>query len=60
MAFPAISTGAFGYPPEPAARVALSTVIETASSLESVKLVRCVLFSESDLAVHQRVLEELT
>lgn len=60
VAFPAISTGAFGYPLEPAARVAISTVIDTAPSLRSVKLVRFVLFRDSDLAVHQDVLEELT
>ncbi len=60
VAFPAISTGAFGYPVEPAARVAISTVIDTAPSLKNVKLVRFVLFGDSDLAVHQDVLEELT
>lgn len=60
VAFPAISTGAFGYPLEPAARVALSTVVEMAPSLKSVKTVRFVLFGEKDLEVHQRVLQELT
>ncbi len=60
VAFPAISTGAFGYPLEPAARVALSTVVEMAHSLKSVKTVRFVLFGEKDLEVHQRVLQELT
>ncbi len=59
VAFPAISTGAFGYPLEPAARVALSTVAEVAPTLKSVKTVRFVLFGEKDLAVHEKVLKEL-
>ncbi|HSR68475.1 MAG TPA: macro domain-containing protein [Acidobacteriota bacterium] len=60
VAFPAISTGVFGYPLEEAARVALQTVIDAAGRLEHVKTVRFVLFSTSDLEVHERVLEELT
>ncbi|NPV60830.1 MAG: macro domain-containing protein [Actinobacteria bacterium] len=60
VAFPAISTGAFGYPLEPAARVALSTVVEAASSLKSVKTIRFVLFGQNDLEVHEKVLRELT
>ena len=59
VAFPAISTGVFGYPVEPAARVAISTIMDTAPSLTSVKLVRFVLFGDSDLAVHKDVLEQL-
>jgi len=49
VAFPAISTGAFGYPLDPAARVAVSTVFEAAAELSSVNRIRFVLFSESDL-----------
>jgi O-acetyl-ADP-ribose deacetylase len=58
VAFPAISTGIFGYPVEEAARVALGTVVEAAERLESVRLVRFVLFGEKDLEVHERVLAE--
>ena len=58
MAFPAISTGIFGYPVEEAARVALGTVVEEAERLESVRLIRFVLFGEKDLEVHERVLSE--
>jgi O-acetyl-ADP-ribose deacetylase (regulator of RNase III) len=56
IAFPAISTGIFGYPVQEAARVALQTVREAAERLERVRLVRLVLFSEKDLEVHERVL----
>src|SRR5215210_1429909 len=59
IAFPAISTGIFGYPVEEAARVALGTVHEEADSLEHVRLVRFVLHSASDLEAHDRVLAEL-
>lgn len=59
IAFPAISTGAFGYPMEPAARVAFRTVIKTLPRLSAVNLVRFVLYHEDDLQIHQRVLEGL-
>ena len=59
VAFPAISTGIFGYPVEEAAKVALGTVREEAKSLERVRLVRFVLFGERDLEAHERVLSRL-
>jgi O-acetyl-ADP-ribose deacetylase (regulator of RNase III) len=60
VAFPAISTGIFGYPVEEAARVALGTVREEAQGLEQVSLIRFVLFGERDLEVHEEVLSGLT
>lgn len=59
VAFPAISTGAFGYPVAEAARVALETIAEVAPGLATVRLVRMVLFDQSDLAAHQEALEEV-
>ena len=59
VAFPAISTGIFGYPLEEAAEVALRVVIERAESLQNVRLVRFVLFGEEDLEVYERVLSEV-
>lgn len=59
VAFPAISTGIFGYPVEEAAGVALRTVIERAESLRSVRLVRFVLFGEEDLRIHEDALSQL-
>jgi O-acetyl-ADP-ribose deacetylase (regulator of RNase III) len=59
VAFPSISTGAYGYPIAEAARIALATVIETVSALSDVSLVRFVLFSASDLAVYREALAEI-
>ncbi len=51
VAFPAISTGAFGYPLEEAARVAVDTVMGEADGLELVRLIRFVLYNSSTLEV---------
>lgn len=56
VGFPALSTGAFGYPMEEAARVALSTTIDMAPTLDSVRLIRFVLYSQQDLDFHTEVL----
>ncbi len=58
VAFPAISTGIFGYPIEDAADVALRTVRDEAEGLRAVRLVRFVLFSKRDLEAHERALSE--
>jgi len=59
IAFPAISTGLFGYPVEEAAFTALGTVLGLLPGLNYVEHVRFVLYSEADLAVHEKVLGEL-
>ena len=59
IAFPAISTGIFGYPVEEAAEVALRAVLEETEKLERVRLIRFVLFGERDFEVHERVLSEI-
>jgi O-acetyl-ADP-ribose deacetylase (regulator of RNase III) len=59
IAFPAISTGAFGYPMEEAARIAFRTIQEVAPTLKNVKRVRFVLYRREDLEIHERVLREL-
>ncbi len=58
VAFPAISTGAFGYPVEEAAEVALKTVIEKTKNLSSVEKIGFVLYSEDDLEIHETKLEK--
>jgi O-acetyl-ADP-ribose deacetylase (regulator of RNase III) len=60
VAFPAISTGAFGYPMEPAARIALKTLIDELPRLSSVKHIRFVLFDAADQQIHAGILDELT
>jgi len=59
IAFPSIPTGAFGYPMKEAARVAFKTVKDEVKSLESVKLIRFVLYVEEAMDVHQEVMEEV-
>ena len=59
IAFPAISTGAFGYPINDAANIAFETVKVEAHELEFVQLIRFVLFSEDDLELHKEVLDEI-
>ena len=61
MAFPAISTGVYGYPMDQGARVALQTVIDylTAQKDNGISLVRFVLFSSQAYQVFQRALSAL-
>ncbi len=59
IAFPAISTGAFGYPIKEATNIALSTVKELIPDLRNVKVIRFVLHSDKDLNIYQEALNEL-
>ncbi|MGQ9819207.1 MAG: macro domain-containing protein [Candidatus Kapaibacteriales bacterium] len=59
IAFPAISTGAFGYPIEEATKIALQTIVELAPKLQFVKLIRFVLYSKTDFDVYKRILAKL-
>lgn len=56
VAFPALSTGAFGYPLEAAAHVAMDEVVARAPDLESVRRVRFVLYDEPAHRVHVEAL----
>ncbi|MGC9455707.1 MAG: macro domain-containing protein [Phycisphaerae bacterium] len=60
VAFPAISAGAFGYPLDEAARIAMETVVGECGKLSTVGHVRFVLFSDRDLEVFLRILGELS
>lgn len=59
LSFPAISTGAFGYPVTDAATVAISVVIDALGSAKSLKLVRFILFDADDLRVFERIAQKL-
>lgn len=59
VSFPAISTGAYGYPMDEAARVALGTVAEYARGRTGVRLVRFVLFGESAFEAFARAADSL-
>lgn len=60
IAFPAISTGAFGYPMEAAARVAFETIRQEVDQLSAVRRIRFVLFDRADCELHERILGEVT
>jgi O-acetyl-ADP-ribose deacetylase (regulator of RNase III) len=59
IAFPSISTGAYGYPVDQAAPVALQAVSEYVNAHTDIKLVRFVLFDQRTYAAYARALERL-
>jgi O-acetyl-ADP-ribose deacetylase (regulator of RNase III) len=56
IAFPAISTGAYGFPKRDAARIALSSMRAYEGSFEAIT---ACCFNEADAAVYREVLAEL-
>ncbi|WP_404399668.1 macro domain-containing protein [Idiomarina seosinensis] len=56
IAFPAISTGAFGFPFEQATDIALNSLAEHVSKLSHLKTIRFVLFSDEDYQHYQNAL----
>lgn len=58
IAFPSISTGAYGYPIDQAARIAVARVREVLSRDTSLSDVIFCCFSATDLAVYQSLLTE--
>jgi len=59
IAFPSISTGAYGYPIDKAAQIALGTVIEHLRGGSGLREVQCILFSPSALASYEAALDDL-
>ena len=60
ISFPSISTGAYGYPIDDAANVALTTVIAfLRQKVRSLKEVRFVLYGQSALETYSRVLRKI-
>lgn len=56
IAFPAISTGVYGYPIEPAAGIAIASTRSSLAGLTSVREVIFCCFSAGDLAIYRRLL----
>jgi len=59
IAFPAISTGAFGYPIEEATEIAFKTIMEILPKLQYLKRIRFVLYSDRDLEIYEKILSRL-
>lgn len=59
VAFPSLSTGAYGYPKREAARIAVAAVADFLRSETTLHEVRFVLFSEEDLKVFSDALNEV-
>jgi len=56
IAFPAISTGVYGYPQRPAARIAINTVLEFVSrSPDAFDEIRFVLFSKAAMEIYREL-----
>lgn len=60
LSFPAISTGAFGYPPSEAASVAVASTVGTLASANHLSKVRFVLFDVATFRVYTRAAEKLS
>jgi len=59
IAFPAISTGAYGYPKEEAAEIALRTIKEFLEKEDELEEVVLVLFTQSNLRIYERRAQEI-
>lgn len=60
IAFPAISTGVYGYPADAASVVAVKTVVDFVSGhMDDIDEVRLVCFSESSAEHHRRALDKM-
>lgn len=59
ISFPALSTGAFGYPLGEASQIALQTIVDYLKGKTGIELVRMVLYDQGSFDVHKEVLEEI-
>jgi O-acetyl-ADP-ribose deacetylase (regulator of RNase III) len=59
VAFPSISTGAYGYPMADAAHIALRTAIEYLQGHPEIQLVRFVSFGQPALRAYEEALESV-
>jgi O-acetyl-ADP-ribose deacetylase (regulator of RNase III) len=59
VSFPSISTGAYGYPMEKAAPIALQTAIDYLKAHTDIELVRFVLYGQHAYKVYERALQSI-
>ena len=59
VAFPSISTGAYGYPLEEAAPIALQTAIDYLQTHTDIELVRFVLYGQHAYQVYEGALQSI-
>lgn len=60
IAFPAISTGIYGYPIESAARIAVDEVSAAMNASQQIEKVIFCCFSDKDLTIYRQLLGEIT
>jgi len=56
LAFPGISTGVYGYPVEPAARIAVTTAHSAAQNFPTLREIAFCCFSAADLRIYEELL----
>ncbi len=59
LSFPSISTGAYGYPMDQAARIALAATLDALQSAQHVRQVRFVLYDQRAYDAHSHAAREL-
>lgn len=60
VAFPALSTGAFGYPIKEATEITFNTILAEVPRLKHLQKLKFVLYSEGDLKIYESVFKELS
>lgn len=59
IAFPSISTGAYGFPVDRAAKIALQTASSYVMENQGIEEIRFILFSDEDFQIYQKTLNSL-
>lgn len=59
IAFPAISTGVYGYPKNPAAQIVINQIVECLEKYPDIKKVTFVLFDKENFDIYTSILSKL-